>query len=94
MNLEMFELVNNEEILLEERDYLQFRIIYDGIGGDLRYYPERDEFELVTYITQISDYELDEEEHRELRQLIDEYCYDEVGIGVNNLYEYFINCLV
>lgn len=96
MVLEMFELINDEEILLGESNtnYLQFQIIYDGIGGELKYYPEKDEFELDTYITQISDYELDEEERKELRQMIEEYCYEESGTDVLNLYEFLTSCYV
>ena len=92
MDLNMFELIDNEDIFLGENEYLQFQIIYDGIGGELRYYPELDEFEVVTYITEISDYELNEEERRELRQMIEEHSYNEFGMSISNLYDYFIGC--
>ena len=92
MDLNMFELIDNEDILLGENEYLQFQIMYDGIGGELRYSPKLDEFEVVTYITEISDYELNEEERRELRQLIEEYSYNEFGMSISNLYDYFIGC--
>ena len=92
MDLNMFELIDNEDISLGENDYLQFPIMYDGIGGELRYSPKLDEFEVVTYITEISDYELNEEERRELRQMIEEYSYNEFGMSISNLYDYFIGC--
>ena len=92
MNLDMFELIENEEILLASSNCLQFSIIYDGIGGELKYYPDTDEFEIITYITDISDYELDDEERRELRQIIEEFTYEEYGMDVTNLYEFLTSC--
>ena len=96
MNFDMFELIDDEEVLLEDNGnyYLQFAIIYDGIGGELKYYPQTDEFEITTYITDISDYDLDDEERKELRQIIEEYCYDELGMSVLNLYEFLTSCFV
>ena len=92
MNLDMFELIENEELLLASSNWLQFSIIYDGIGGELKYYPDTDEFEIITYITDISDYELDDEERRELRQIIEEFTYEEYGMNVTNLYEFLTSC--
>ena len=90
MNINMFELVNEEVFI--ENDYLQFPIMYDGIGGELRYSPDTDEFEIITYITDISDYELDDEERKELRQIIEEFAYEEYGMNVTNLYEFLTSC--
>ena len=94
MNLDMFELIENEEILLASNDCLQFSIMYDGIGGELKYYPKTDEYEITTYITDISDYELDDEERKELRQIIEEFAYEEYGMNVINLYEFLTSCYV
>lgn len=96
MNFDMFELINNEEILLgeSESNCLQFSIIYDGIGGELKYYPETDEFEITTYITEISDYELDEEDRIKLKDIIEEYCFNEVGTDILNLYEFLTGCYI
>ena len=94
MNLDMFELIDDEEVLLEDNGnyYLQFAIIYDGIGGELKYYPQTDEFEITTYITDISDYELNEENREELKQMIEDYCFNELGTDVLNLYEFLTSC--
>lgn len=92
MNLDMFELIENEEILLSSSDCLQFSIMYDGIGGELKYYPKTDEFEITTYITDISDYELNEENREELKQMIEDYCFNELGTDVLNLYEFLTSC--
>ena len=96
MDINMFELVDEEVFI--ENDYLQFPIMYDGIGGELRYSPDTDEFEIITYITDISDYELDDEERKELRQIIEEFSYEEYiyifnekNKGSNFLYNKVIN---
>ena len=94
MNFEKFELIDDEEVLLEDNGnyYLQFAIIYAGIGGELKYYPKTDEYEITTYITDISDYELNEENREELKQMIEDYCFNELGTDVLNLYEFLTSC--
>lgn len=94
MNLDMFELIENEEILLASDDCLQFSIMYDGIGGELKYYPKTDEYEITTYITDISDYELNEENREELKQMIEDYCFNELGTDILNLYEFLTGCYI
>ena len=94
MNLDMFELIENEEILLASSDCLQFSIMYDGIGGELKYYPKTDEYEITTYITDISDYELNEENREELKQMIEDYCFNELGTDILNLYEFLTDCYI
>ena len=94
MNLDMFELIENEEILLASNDCLQFSIMYDGIGGELKYYPKTDEYEITTYITDISDYELNEENREELKQMIEDYCFNELGTDILNLYEFLTACYI
>ena len=94
MNLDMFELIENEEILLASSDCLQFSIMYDGIGGELKYYPKTDEYEITTYITDISDYELNEENREELKQMIEDYCFNELGTDILNLYEFLTGCYI
>ena len=94
MNLDMFELIENEEILLSSSNCLQFSIIYDGIGGELKYYPKTDEYEITTYITDISDYELNEENREELKQMIEDYCFNELGTDILNLYEFLTGCYI
>ena len=94
MNLDMFELIENEEILLSSDDCLQFSIMYDGIGGELKCYPKTDEYEITTYITDISDYELNEENREELKQMIEDYCFNELGTDILNLYEFLTGCYI
>ena len=94
MNLDMFELIENEEILLASNDCLQFSIMYDGIGGELKYYPKTDEYEITTYITDISDYELNEENREELKQMIEDYCFNELEKDILNLYEFLTGCYI
>ena len=77
-----------------ESTFFKFSIMYDGIGGELKYYPKTDEYEITTYITDISDYELNEENREELKQMIEDYCFNELGTDILNLYEFLTDCYI